>query len=206
MKGRAPHEASENDASASCSRERALPLLPELIALGMHQNIEIPEPFFITETDGWSVNHRINSFLPGYLMVSSKTFTNDLSELSKEALSSLGPLLARAQDVLKRNLQAERVYIGRYGHTPGYPIHFHVIPIYQWVEDLLWNDDRYRLLQTFTNGPGESATDGAEMTLFVWREFCERPEPPPIKGPSIADVIGLLRLVMPLQSGEQAAS
>lgn len=155
--------------------------------------MEIPERFHITETGGWLVSHRMNSALPGYLMVSSKTDTNDLSELSGEALGELGPLLAASQKALKQELHAERVYIGRYGHSPGYPIHFHVIPIYSWVEALFWKDERYRLLETFAEGPGETPIDGAELTLFVWREFCERAEPPPIQGHSVGDVIDLLR-------------
>lgn len=158
--------------------------------------MEIPQHFHVAETDGWLVSHRMNSALPGYLMIGSKTYTNDLSDLPEIALAELGPLLATAQSVLKRELKAQRVYIGRYGHTPGYPIHFHVIPIYGWVEDLFWNDDKYR----FAEGPGETATDGAELTLFVWREFCERAEPPPIKGPSISQVIELLRSAMSRKS------
>ena len=135
----------------------------------------------------------MNSALPGYLMIGSKTYTNDLSDLPESALSELGPLLAMAQSILKRELDAQRVYFGRYGHTPGFPIHFHVIPIYDWVEELFWSDDRYRLLENFAEGPGETATDGAELTLFVWREFCERAEPPPIKGPSVSQAVELLR-------------
>lgn len=84
--------------------------------------MEIPEHFRITETGGWLVSHRMNSALPGYLMVSSKTGTNDLSELSGGMLGELGPLLAAAQKALKQELHAERVYIGRYGHSPDYPI------------------------------------------------------------------------------------
>jgi diadenosine tetraphosphate (Ap4A) HIT family hydrolase len=160
------------------------------------QSLEIPEQFHVSETSGWLVNHRINSALPGYLMVSSRSFTNDLSELSPEALAELGPLIARAQTALGTVLGAKRVYIGRYGHAPGYPIHFHIIPIYQWVEDLFWQDERYRLLQTFAEGPGETPTDGAELTFFVWREFCERADPPPIKGPSITETIELLRKIL----------
>jgi len=148
------------------------------------------------------VNHRMNSALPGYLMLSSKTDTNDLSDLSEDALAEFGPLLARVQSALKRKLNAQRVYIGRYGHTPGYPIHFHVIPIYDWVEELFWKDARYRLLQSFAEGPGETATDGAELTLFVWREFCERTEPPPISGPSVSEVIKLLREAMRFSAPE----
>lgn len=117
--------------------------------------MEIPQRFHIAETTEWLVSHRMNSALPGYLMVSSNTDTNDLSELPEGALAELGPLLAATQKALKQELYAQRVYIGRYGHSPGYPIHFHVIPIYDWVEELLWKDERYRLLGSFAEGPGK---------------------------------------------------
>jgi len=126
----------------------------------------------------------------------SKRFTDDLSSLPDEALSELGPLLAKAQNALQQVLKAQRVYIGRYGHTPGYSIHFHVIPIYDWVETLFWQDARYRKLKSFGADRGEAATDGAELTLFVWREFCERPVPPAIKGPSVSQVIEMLRPIL----------
>ena len=138
----------------------------------------------------------MNSALPGYLMISSKIFTNDLYALPENSLVELGPLLAVAQHALKQVLHAQRVYIGRYGHTPGYSIHFHLIPIYDWVEELFWKDARYRLLENFADRPGETATDGAELTLFVWREFCERAEPPAVKGPSVSEATELLREAM----------
>ena len=158
--------------------------------------MKIPQRFHVAETDGWLVNHRMNSALPGYLIINSKMDTNDLSDLSETALKELGPLLATAQDVLKRKLRAQRIYIGRYGHSPGYPIHFHVIPIYDWVEELFWKDSRYRVLQNFADGPGETPTDGAELTLFVWREFCKRAEPPSVEGRSVTQTIELLREAM----------
>lgn len=158
--------------------------------------MEISSQFYVTETDGWLVSHRANSALPGYLIVSSKKFAGDLSELSERALCELGPLLALTQGALKQKLNAQRVYIGRYGHTPGHTVHFHIIPIYDWVEDLFWRDSRYRVLERFTEGEGETATDGAELTLFVWREFCERAEPPAIKGPGVFQAIELLRGAM----------
>ncbi len=90
-------------------------------------------------------------------------------------------------------LGARRVYLSRYGHAPGYSIHFHAIPIYEWVEDLFWIDRRYRLLQTIREDQEKTQTDAAELTLFVWREFCERGDPPPIKGPSVAETVLMLR-------------
>ncbi|MGV1794608.1 HIT family protein [Rhizobium sp. A37_96] len=147
----------------------------------------------ITETDGWIVSHRVNSSLPGYLIIASKRFASDLSELPDDTLRELGPLLALTQILLRRKLNARRVYIGRYGHVPGQSFHFHIIPIYPWVEELFWLDERYRVLQQFTEGTAEETTDGAELTLFAWREFCERLQPPLIKGPTVPEVVELLK-------------
>jgi hypothetical protein len=66
--------------------------------------------------------------------------------------------------------------------------------VYAWVEELFWKDARYRLLQTFANiENAQSLTDGAELTLFIWREFGESPEPPAAQGPSIDQIIDDLR-------------
>lgn len=126
-------------------------------------------------------------------MLGSVAPTSDLAELPNEALMSLGPLLANAQRLLQANFQPARVYIGPFGHTPGYPIHFHLIPIYAWVERLFWSDQRYRVLEDFGESSQDISTDGAELTFFVWREFCESVEPPPIEGPSLAQVVTILR-------------
>ncbi|WP_028004386.1 HIT family protein [Sinorhizobium meliloti] len=155
--------------------------------------MEIPDQFLICETNFWLVNHRMDSALPGYLMVASKLPVHDLSDLPHGALTEFGPLLAEAQKALRTALKPVRVYIGRYGHSPGYPIHFHLVPVYDWVEGLFWRDDRYRVLEHFVEAQDEPDTDGAELTLFIWREFCERPNPPPIEGPSVPETISLLR-------------
>jgi diadenosine tetraphosphate (Ap4A) HIT family hydrolase len=155
--------------------------------------LEIPARLRVLESEHWLISHRMDSALPGYLMVGSRTVTDDLSALPMSALSALGPLLARMQYALQCILKAHRVYIGRYGHTPGYPIHFHVIPIYDWVENLFWKDARYRALEDFAEFPGAMATDGAELTFFVWREFCERSVPPPIEGPSVSQAVELIK-------------
>ena len=63
---------------------------------------------------------------------------------------------------------------------PGLPVHFHLIPLYDWVEELFWED-------TLPDAPAvrradhRTPTDGAELTLFVWREFCERADPPAVR-------------------------
>jgi diadenosine tetraphosphate (Ap4A) HIT family hydrolase len=158
--------------------------------------MEIAPQFIIHQTDHWIINHHLASALPGYLMLATKMPTSSLAELSSDALAELGVLLAKTQQTIERQLQPKRLYIGRFGHDPGWPIHFHFIPVYHWVEDLFWNDARYRQLEKFAYAESPlSATDGAELTLFIWREFGENPTPPKTQGPSIDEVITRLRSV-----------
>lgn len=103
-------------------------------------------------------------------------------------------LLARAQSLMVQTLAPERLYISRYGHSAGYPIHFHLISVYDWLEKQFWADSRYRALEMFANpAKSETRTDGAELTLFIWREFGERTHPPTIPGRTITQVVSLLR-------------
>lgn len=159
--------------------------------------MDIPSRFIIYESRHWIVNHRMDSALPGYVMLSAKQMTNSLSAFSAQALAELGPLQARIQQAMETLLPPHRLYISRYGHETGYSIHFHFIPIYAWIETLFWQDERYRSLQAFGSiESSEPQTDGAELTLFVWREFCERPDPPAVQGPSVEQTIKMLRGVL----------
>lgn len=168
-----------------------------------HGNVafQIPEHLIIKTTDHWIVNHRIDSKLPGYLMIGSRIDTTDISGLPAEAQAELGVLLADAQKALQEVLHAEHVYLGRFGHQAGLSIHFHIIPIYSWVKAAFNSDPRYMILKSFyTPGAGNSDFDGAELTLYIWREYCENPNSPPLQGPSISEVIRLLRKNMPGKS------
>jgi diadenosine tetraphosphate (Ap4A) HIT family hydrolase len=155
--------------------------------------LNIPPELRIHDTEHWLVSHRVDTILPGYVMVASKGDVNALHELSADKLTALGPVLAMAQRAVETLLNPKRVYIGRYGHSPGYPIHFHVIPVYDWVEALFWKDDRYRVLASFGKPTLVSSTDGAELTFFIWREFCESSNPPPVQGPAVSDVVKAMR-------------
>jgi diadenosine tetraphosphate (Ap4A) HIT family hydrolase len=154
-----------------------------------------PGHLMILQTEHWTINHRVDSALPGYLMLASRMHTNDLEAMPRGALQQLGLLLASAQRALTEILMPQHLYIGRYGHSAGLALHFHVIPICAWVKQGFLADPRYRVLQTLSN-PAEAhreETDGAELTLYVWREFCESATPPAIQGLSIREVVERLR-------------
>src|SRR5471030_1144782 len=156
--------------------------------------MELAPHFIIHETAHWILNHHLSSALHGYLMLGSRTHVNSLAELSDGALAELGGLLATIQKTIESELKPKWLYISRFGHDPSFPIHFHFIPVYHLVEDLFWKDGRYRVLETLaTNENAQSLTDGAELTLFIWREFGEKPEPPATQGPMINQVIEGLR-------------
>ncbi|WP_236707768.1 HIT family protein [Pseudomonas sp. Leaf48] len=156
--------------------------------------MEVASQFIIHQTAHWILNHHMSSALPGYLMLGAREHVSSLADLPADALAELGGLFATIQKTLETRLKPKWLYISRFGHVPGYPIHFHFIPVYHWVEELFWKDHRYRLLETFASiENAASITDGAELTLFIWREFGERPQPPAIQGPSINQVIEDLR-------------
>ncbi|MBT1259989.1 MULTISPECIES: HIT family protein [Pseudomonas] len=156
--------------------------------------MQIDPTYVLYETEHWRLNHHLASALPGYLMLGAKAPAHSLGDMPEAALTELGGLLAKTQRVMEAQLEPKWLYISRYGHMPGFPLHFHFIPVYDWVEDAFWRDERYRRLQGFgAQGQAQALTDGAELTLFVWREFGESPTPPPVQGESVQQVIARLR-------------
>ncbi|MBD8149941.1 HIT family protein [Pseudomonas fluorescens] len=152
--------------------------------------MQIDPAYRLHQTEHWLLNHHLTTRLPGYLMLGARTPTDSLADMPDAALAELGGLLAGVQRVMEARLQPKWLYISRYGHMPGLPLHFHFIPVYDWVEDAFWQDERYRTLQGFASQTlAQDLTDGAELTLFVWREFGESATPPQVQGPSVTQVI-----------------
>ena len=156
---------------------------------------EPPDHLVILQTDDWVLNHRVDSALPGYLMLGARMPTNDLSLMRPEALAELETLLARVQKDLAQILAPRHLYIRRYGHMVGYSLHFHIIPVCEWVRQSFFGDPRYRVLGELSrhSAGATDETDGAELTLYVWREFCENPVPPKVCGPPVKEVVARLR-------------
>jgi diadenosine tetraphosphate (Ap4A) HIT family hydrolase len=151
----------------------------------------------VHETPHWRINHRIRCPVPGYLMVGAKaTNAVELSDLTTAAQQEIGFLLARATRILRADLGADRVYVARFGHEPGHTVHFHVIPVYSWIVEAFHADVRYAV---------EPNPDGANLTLFIWREYCESDSPPSCTGPSVTTAVATIRKAFKEDGGRTSA-
>lgn len=158
--------------------------------------------FVVFESTHWRVNQRVDAKLPGYLMMSPKDSSAvSFSTIAREALTEMGRVLAKVTKAVEDQLHPKHLYVGRYGHMGGHNLHFHIIPVYDWVIEAFHADAHYRSLQQFyTPGAHNSGQttgfDGAEMTLYIWRELAESLTPPQIQGPTVEETIELLRRVL----------
>ena len=142
------------------------------------------------ETVHWRVNQRVDSALPGYLIVGAREQeASELAHLSPDALSELGLVLGTVTGTLQRLFQPEHIHICRFGHDLHHTVHFHVIPIYGWVRQAYDRISR----QSTAQRRYPTFADGASLTLFVSEEFREGRAPCEIVQPNIHDAIFALR-------------
>lgn len=155
-----------------------------------------PPPLAIVSSQHWTITHRRDTTLPGYLILSANHGSGGVGELGSQALQELGPLLNCTQSALNDVLSPEHIYVGRFGHSRGHAFHLHVVPICAWVKANFENDARYDAVRTLRSPEWPSESDGAELLLYVWREFCERSQTPPDASLSVAECVEQLRLRM----------
>jgi diadenosine tetraphosphate (Ap4A) HIT family hydrolase len=155
-----------------------------------------PEDLIILRTPDWLLNHRVDSALPGYLMLGAAAGQAGLPDMPARGLARLGPLLAQVQRALETALAPRYLYIGRYGHSAGHAFHFHIIPVCDWVMRGLLADPRYRMLRSLQTAGPPGEPDGAELTLYIWREFCESAAPPQIFGATVEETVARLRVLL----------
>lgn len=156
--------------------------------------MRISDDLIVFKTKYWVVNHRKDSKISGYLIMQPLSGSTDCSNLSMEALNEMGSIIAHTESIIKKLFNPQYIYISKYGHTPNTPFHFHFIPVYQWVVDLFWSDNRYRELSKFGEPQLKHLTDGAELTFFIWREFCEKEYPPIIHGIPVKEAIEKIKV------------
>lgn len=118
----------------------------------------------ISNTDHWQVTCRRDSRYAGYLIVSPMLAASEMVDLSDGALETLGVVLRRCESLLRKAYSCYKVVIFRFGFSPGFSLHFHVVSITQ------------ELLSEIISSPNYSKTpDGNDAVLFISREYCERP-------------------------------
>jgi len=158
---------------------------------------EPPEELVVLTTGHWRVNQCCDVALPGYLIVQALDPSADrLATLSEGAQAELGSVLARVHAALEDELSPLITYCTKWGHGPGHPVHFHVIPVFPWVEEALRREERFHVLGDLHAPPGwpfPAEYDGTEMSLFVRRALSDRADPQPAAGPSREEVVRRLR-------------
>lgn len=111
--------------------------------------------------------------LPGYLILGARDESLDqFSELSDEQSVEMGRAISLACSVLERCLKPKNILAGRYGLMPGHQIHYHIVPIYDWVFEAFENNEDYKVFETITPPDYPANPDGAALLAFVWRELC----------------------------------
>jgi diadenosine tetraphosphate (Ap4A) HIT family hydrolase len=161
-----------------------------------------PATTIVFESHHWQINQRVDTRLPGYLMMAPRSANAvSFSTISPEALAEMGPLLAKVTRTIEEQVRPRHLYVSRYGHMSGNNLHFHIIPVYDWLIKAFQSDARYRVLRQFDtpgiyNSGQDLGFDGAEMTVFIWREFTEGRATLPSECPNVQEVIGHLRTAM----------
>jgi diadenosine tetraphosphate (Ap4A) HIT family hydrolase len=100
----------------------------------------------------------------------------------------------------RASFKPEHIHVCSFGHSPGHTVHFHVIPVYEWMKHAY-----RRLARTDAAVQYPSFADGASLTLFVSEEFTRRRAPCEIPEPSVEHVIRTLKDVLHRDAAKQAA-
>lgn len=111
----------------------------------------------------WNVSHRRDARYEGYLIISAVETAADLSDLSNDALSSLGLVMKKVELVLRQAYSPYKVVFYKLGFSSGLNVHFHVAPV---SEGLLAEIAKHT---DYSDEP-----DGNDAIVFLSREYCER--------------------------------
>lgn len=82
----------------------------------------------IYEDNNWFVTHGpLQSHLLGYLYIEPKRHVENWGEFTDEELSTVGPLIKKLENALKKELSIDRVYVVTISEAVRH-LHFHIIP------------------------------------------------------------------------------
>jgi len=101
------------------------------VAASACQSDQIPEidldNYTIFETEHFTVRQIGDYRVPGYLVVLSKPDCTMLTEYSREQTADLIECISRAEEIVHRVIEPERIYVMKFGEVNP-RIHFHIFP------------------------------------------------------------------------------
>lgn len=121
----------------------------------------------------WDININSSFGVPGYLFVRNSRGNGDrFSDIQPNEYEEMGRMIGLATSAAEHCLDVERVFTGKFGLDAGHPLHFHIVPIYEWIlDDFNQQTDLIALKKTYPDGY-PVIPDGAELLKFVWHKYC----------------------------------
>ncbi len=98
----------------------------------------------------------------------------DFDSLSSSALAEMGEVIKSSVSAIKNTFKPKHIFVSRYGVAPGNLIHFHIIPVYEWMDSMIEHDPRYTFIADLTEMTDGLKYDAADYLFYIWRELTER--------------------------------
>lgn len=121
----------------------------------------------------WDININLAFGVPGYLFVRHLGINGDrFTDINPTEYAEMGKIIGLATSAAEHCLNVDRVISGKFGLDAGHPLHFHIIPLYDWIlADFSQKTDLEQLQKTYPNNY-PVIPDGAELVKFIWHHYC----------------------------------
>lgn len=121
----------------------------------------------------WQINLNTRFGVPAYLFVNGLgPASQRFSALDPAAFAELGPAIGLATRAVEMALDPVHVFVGKFGMVPGHAIHFHVLPVTNWMLAAFAEDSRFHALAKLNPDGYPAVPDAAELIACFWRKFC----------------------------------
>lgn len=119
------------------------------------------------------INQNTSYGIPGYLFVNSiGSGSSRFNSLNPRAHSEFGRAIGLAACALENVLQPVHVFAGKFGMVPDHALHFHVIPVQDWMIAAFEADPRWHGFRSQNPEGFPAVPDAAELIAFFWRHYC----------------------------------
>lgn len=121
----------------------------------------------------WDININLNFGVPGYLFVRNSRGADDkFSAINPHEYAEMGRMIGLATSAVEHCLNVKRVFAGKFGLVAAHPVHFHIVPIYDWIlDEFVQKTDMEKLQKSYPdNYP--AIPDGADIMKFIWHQYC----------------------------------